>query len=81
LEADIRNLAHPAEPHVGRPGDEAGREAMIIGFLFGLAAQDVLKGIHKPALPVDKMQDAADPPLFEPVGEYKLFCVWVVFFN
>ena len=54
---------------------------MIIGFLFGLAAQDVLKGIHKPALPVDKMQDAADPPLFEPVGEYKLFCVWVVFFN
>jgi hypothetical protein len=27
---------------------------MVIGFLFGVTAKDVLKGIHKPALPVYK---------------------------
>jgi hypothetical protein len=40
---------------------------MVIGFLFGVAAEDVLKGIHKPALPVYKMHDTADPQLFQPV--------------
>ena len=38
---------------------------MIIGFLFGVASKDMLKGIHKPALPVYEMQDAADLDLLQ----------------
>jgi hypothetical protein len=36
---------------------QAVRQAVriIIGFLFGVASKDVLKGIHKPTLPVYKM--------------------------
>jgi hypothetical protein len=38
---------------------------MIIGFLFGVTAEDMLEGIHKPALTVYEMQDAADLDLLQ----------------
>ena len=38
---------------------------MIIGFLFGVTAEDMLEGIHKPAVPVYEMQDAADLDLLQ----------------
>ena len=38
---------------------------MIIGFLFGVTAEDMLEGIHKPTVPVYEMQDAADLDLLQ----------------
>jgi hypothetical protein len=67
LIADIGGFPHPAEPHVGRPGNETGREDAIVRVLFGVSSQDVLEGCQEVAVPMDEMQYAADVYLGEAI--------------
>jgi hypothetical protein len=47
---------------------------VVIGFLFGVAIEGVLKGIHKPALQVYKIQNAADlPPRIRGVQHQRIY--------
>jgi len=66
--ADIGDVAHFAEPHIGASGQWAGDDRAVVRFVFDVASEDVLEGVHEPALLMHKMHDAPDlhlPELFK----------------
>ncbi len=69
LRGEIGNGPHAAEPHVGCPGDQAGREHAIVRVLFDVSPQDVVKGVHKLAALVDEMQHPTDVDLAERIKQ------------
>src|SRR5712691_3070853 len=63
----IGDVAHPAKPHIRGPGEETRRQGPRICLLFGIASEDVIEGVHEPAVFLNKMYYAADVHLGEDI--------------
>jgi hypothetical protein len=62
-ERDIRNVTHASQAHVGGPSNETGAQNTLIGSVFAVASQDMLKARHEVAVVIDKVEDTADAHL------------------
>jgi len=53
---------------MGAPGQQAGDDRAVVRLVFDVASEDVLEGVHEPALLMHEMHDATDlhlPELFK----------------
>ena len=62
---EVGDLAHPSKPHMRSPGNQAGANRTIVGFLFCVAAEHVTKSFHEPTVSGGAMEHTAHVHLGE----------------